>query len=107
MQLLVFFGGFPQATFFSSAWYVFRKQRRCVPREWQDICVGDIIHLSCNEVIPADVILLRSSDKQGICHIDTSNVDGENNLKQRNVIAGLHQQVCRLRVTGGIYYNSP
>ncbi len=60
-------------------------------KEWSDIGVGDIVHLSCDEVIPADVIILRSSDEQGICHIDTSNLDGENNLKQRETIKGLNQ----------------
>ena len=55
--------------------------------------VGDIIHLSCNEAIPADLVLLRSSDEQGVCHVDTSNMDGENNLKTRQIVTDLHQQV--------------
>ncbi len=66
-----------------------RKQRGYERRTWQDIRVGDVVHLSCNEVIPADIILLHSSDESGICHIDTSNLDGENNLKQRQIVWGL------------------
>ena len=34
--------------------------------------VGDIVHLSCDEVIPADVLVLRSSDKHGLCFIGQS-----------------------------------
>lgn len=50
---------------------------------WKNLYVGDIVHLSCDEVIPADLLLLASSDSSGLCHIETSNLDGENNLKQR------------------------
>ena len=62
-------------------------------KELCEIEVGDIIHLSCNEVIPADMVLLRSSDESGVCHVDTANIDGENNLKQRHIIRGLKHQV--------------
>lgn len=55
--------------------------------------VCDIIHITCNEVIPADVILLRSSDECGLCHIVMSNLDRETNLKQREIIKRLHHQV--------------
>ncbi len=38
---------------------------------WKDIRVGDIVHLSNNEMIPADILLLHSSDANGLCFIDT------------------------------------
>ena len=50
--------------------------------------VGDIVHLSCDEMIPADLLVLRSSDEHGLCYIDTQNLDGEANLKQREVPRG-------------------
>lgn len=55
--------------------------------------VGDVVHLCCNEIIPADMVLLHSSDPNGVCHIETANLDGETNLKQRQVVRGLPQQV--------------
>ncbi|CAE1300849.1 E7.6.2.1 [Acanthosepion pharaonis] len=60
-----------------------RKEKRYVKTMWKNLYVGDIVHLSCDEVIPADLLLLASSDSSGLCHIETSNLDGENNLKQR------------------------
>ena len=47
---------------------------------------GDLVRLELNSVIPADVILLRSSDPQNICFIETANLDGESNLKQKEIV---------------------
>jgi len=33
---------------------------------WKNVRVGDLIHLSNDEVIPADILLLRSSDPHGL-----------------------------------------
>ncbi|XP_011262900.1 probable phospholipid-transporting ATPase VD [Camponotus floridanus] len=55
---------------------------------WKDVKVGDLVHLSNNELVPADLLLLRSSDPQGLAYLDTCNLDGETNLKQRQVIRG-------------------
>lgn len=55
---------------------------------WQDIRVGDLIHLSNNETVPADILLLRTSDPFGVCYIDTCDLDGETNLKRREVVRG-------------------
>uniref|UniRef100_A0A8B9K3M5 Phospholipid-transporting ATPase n=1 Tax=Astyanax mexicanus TaxID=7994 RepID=A0A8B9K3M5_ASTMX len=56
------------------------------------LCVGDVVRLCCNEIIPADMVLLHSSDTNGVCHIETANLDGETNLKQRQVVRNLPQQ---------------
>ncbi|XP_076273548.1 phospholipid-transporting ATPase VD isoform X2 [Rhynchophorus ferrugineus] len=55
---------------------------------WKDVRVGDLIHLSNNEVVPADILVLKSSDPSGLCYIDTGHLDGETNLKQRQVARG-------------------
>jgi phospholipid-translocating ATPase len=64
-------------------------------KPWKDVKVGDFVHLSNNELVPADLLLLHSSDPQGFAYLDTCNLDGETNLKQRQVVRGfLDLQTC-------------
>jgi magnesium-transporting ATPase (P-type) len=51
---------------------------------WEDIKVGDLILLHNNHEIPADMIILTSSDPLGQVYLETSNIDGETSLKLRN-----------------------
>ncbi|GAA5824901.1 hypothetical protein JCM11251_005386 [Rhodosporidiobolus azoricus] len=50
---------------------------------WKKLEVGDVVLLKENDQIPADVVVLSSSDPDGVCFVETKNLDGETNLKPR------------------------
>ncbi|CAN6275550.1 unnamed protein product [Urochloa humidicola] len=65
------------------AWLVKDGIRRQIKA--QEIHVGDIVWLHENDEIPCDLVLIGTSDPQGICYVETSALDGETDLKTRIV----------------------
>jgi len=53
---------------------------------WKKLEVGDIVLLRDNEQVPADLVVLSTSDPDGMCYLETKNLDGETNLKPRKSI---------------------
>ncbi|KAL9106831.1 MAG: hypothetical protein Q9227_008164 [Pyrenula ochraceoflavens] len=54
--------------------------------KWVDVAVGDIVRVESEESFPADLVLLASSEPEGLCYIETANLDGETNLKIKQAI---------------------
>ena len=61
---------------------IFKDTKFCIEK-CQNIRVGNIIKIHKDELIPADVLVIKSSLKNGFCYMQTSNLDGENALKPR------------------------
>ena len=71
---------------------VLSPQGRWEKKAWKEVVVGDIVKVDNDRFFPADLVILSSSEPQGMCYIETSNLDGETNLKIRSAL----QQTCDL-----------
>ncbi|KAG6867958.1 hypothetical protein C0993_009143 [Termitomyces sp. T159_Od127] len=55
---------------------------------WKKLEVGDIVLLRDNDQVPADIVVLSTSDADSMCYLETKNLDGETNLKPRKAVKG-------------------
>ncbi|KAI8174164.1 Phospholipid-transporting ATPase DNF1 [Colletotrichum sp. SAR 10_75] len=53
---------------------------------WKDLRVGDFVRIYNDDELPADIIVLSTSDPDGACYVETKNLDGETNLKVRQAL---------------------
>ena len=56
----------------------------------KDILVGSVVRVSQDEIVPSDIILLQTDTRtSNICWIETKQLDGETNLKQKTINSDL------------------
>lgn len=82
--------------------------RESVPSS--DLRVGDLVFVNAGERVPADMILLRTSDQSGSVFIRTDQLDGETDWKLRRAVAvsqGLESEAAVLDLRLSVYCDKP
>uniref|UniRef100_A0A7N4NGN5 Phospholipid-transporting ATPase n=1 Tax=Sarcophilus harrisii TaxID=9305 RepID=A0A7N4NGN5_SARHA len=77
---------------------------------WKEVAVGDVVKVTNEQYLPADLILISSSEPQAMCYVETSSLDGETNLKIRQSLAqtaNLNSREQLIKVSGRIECEGP
>ncbi|XP_059901283.1 phospholipid-transporting ATPase IB isoform X3 [Gadus macrocephalus] len=77
---------------------------------WKQVAVGDIVKVTNGQHLPADMVIVSSSEPQAMCYTETSNLDGETNLKIRQglpLTAGLQSLEELMTLSGRLECEGP
>ena len=62
------------------------KNKKLRNIEWSKVKIGNLVKVKKEENIPADMLVIYSSNKEENFYLQTSNIDGETSLKERDAL---------------------
>lgn len=62
------------------------KNEKLRDMEWSKVKIGNLVKVKKDENFPADMLIIYSSNKEKNFYMQTSNIDGETNLKERDAL---------------------
>lgn len=87
------------------------KGHKFIQDQSQNLRVGQVIKVSQNERFPADLILLKSSNPNGMAYVETQALDGETNLKHKSAIRDMQDTILSAsdasKINANVYCDNP
>eukprot|EP00931_Biecheleriopsis_adriatica_P065519 TRINITY_DN40033_c0_g1_i1.p1 TRINITY_DN40033_c0_g1~~TRINITY_DN40033_c0_g1_i1.p1 ORF type:complete len:1132 (+),score=166.07 TRINITY_DN40033_c0_g1_i1:42-3398(+) len=65
--------------------------------EWRELRAGEFVLLREGDLIPADIVVLATSETSNICYVSTKSLDGETNLKMRQAVQCFRRKLGETR----------
>lgn len=62
------------------------EKKNFIKEKWKNLSVGSIIKIKNNEILPADILVIKSYSSNGFFYLQTTNLDGETGLKPKEAI---------------------
>eukprot|EP00069_Balaena_mysticetus_P002088 bmy_15771T0 len=61
-------------------------------RKWKNLCVGDVVCLHRDSIVPADLVLLASTEPSSLCYVETADIDGQLSFLRSGQTQALHPE---------------
>ncbi|GBE62487.1 probable phospholipid-transporting ATPase IA isoform X2 [Babesia ovata] len=68
---------------------------KIICKRWHEIEVGEVIVVQSGDTIPADVLLIGSSEINGVAFVETACLDGESSLKKKEAVLKVAEHLTR------------
>lgn len=87
------------------------REHKFIEDQSQNLRVGQVVKVSQNERFPADLILLKSSNPDGMAYVETLALDGETNLKHKSAIRDMQDTILSAsdasKINANVYCDNP
>lgn len=72
-----------------------RKEQGFIKTSWDKVKLGQIVKVEKGDYFPCDLILINSSNKNGVAYVETKNLDGETNLKYKEAPKEIYKEFLK------------